>query len=415
MSHLPKSISLWQGVGLLVTTMMGTGVFVLPQLTAQSAGSQAIYAWAILILLMIPITWVFGHLGRKFPSSGGPAHLVRLAFGDYQGQVVGLMFLLLVPVGAPAAIEITMQFLQALIPLSALPKYLVELAFLWGIYQVNKKGLSISGTIQSGLTITMLIVVIAILVSYLFPQNQPSNSVNFEPANWTLIGSTIGLAFWSFMGIETMSHLSEEFKDADRDFGKALNIGVILVGAMYLICTLFVLLNPVHQSNLAMIDVFNQQFSTGGKWAIGILGVASGAATVNVYNASTARLAYNLAEQDAAPRFWFQLNEFKIPTNALASILIMIAIVLAITNYFQISFEALILWTNGVFVLIYTLAMMSGIRLLSGKGQWMAVFATLLCFILCASLFADMLYAGVLVVVLSIWVRRKSFTLQIRA
>jgi len=414
MSHLPKSITLWQGVGLLVTTMMGTGVFVLPQLTAQSAGSQAIYAWVLLILLMIPITWVFGVLGRKFPSSGGPAHLVRLAFGDYQGQVVGLMFLLLVPVGAPAAIEITMQFLQALVPLSAFPKYLIELLILWGIYQVNKKGLSISGTIQAALTITMLIVVIAIVVSYLFPQKLPSNTLVFEPANWTLIGATIGLAFWSFMGIETMSHLSEEFKDADRDFGKALNIGVILVGTIYLVCTLFVLINPIQQSNLAMIDVFNQQFSTGGKWIIGILGIVSGAATVNVYNASAARLAYNLAGQKAAPQFWHQLNEFNIPTKALSSILILIAIVLAITNYLQVNLEELILWTNGVFVLIYTLAMMSGVKLLTGKSRWMAIFATALCLVLCVSLFNDMLYAGVLVVVLSFWVRRKSLVRQIR-
>lgn len=412
MSHLSKSITLGQGIGLLVTTMMGTGVFILPQLTAKSAGSTALVAWSLLILLMIPITWVFGTLGKKYPSAGGPAHFVNLAFGEYQGQVVGLMYLLLVPVGAPAAIEITMQFVNALIPISGITKYVVELCFLLLIFLVNRKGLTLSGTLQSGLTIAMLVIVVAIFLSHLMPGQKAISSIPVQATNWPVIATTMGLAFWSFMGIETMSHLSEEFKNPEKDFGKALNLGVILVGIIYFVCTFFVLMIPESTSSLIMIDVFDNQFGSGGKWIIGILGIASGAAAVNVYNASVARLAYNMAGQKAIPSWLHELNQHKIPTRALASILTMIAIVLAITTILGTKLEELILWTNGVFVLIYLLTMLAAVKLLSGAGRMVAMFSAFLCFLLSVSLMSDMIYAGFLIVVLSFWVRRRSFFRQ---
>ncbi|WP_163831377.1 L-methionine/branched-chain amino acid transporter [Spartinivicinus ruber] len=392
MNQLHKTITLAQGVGLLVTTMMGTGVFVLPQLTVQDAGFAALLAWLLLILAMLPVTWVFAELGKRFPHAGGPSHIVSKAFGETQGKIIGLLFLLLVPVGAPAAIEITMQFAQALVPLNNIQMLIVELVFIAGLLILNWRGVQASGRIQTGLTLTMVVVVLAVSLSQ-FSNQTVMPIPAFDYSQWPLLASAAGLAFWSFMGIETMSHLSAEFKNPERDFGRALLIGVAVVGLIYLICTWTILQATPGFNTLAMVDVFDQQFGQGGRWVIGVLGIFSGAATVNVYLASTARLAFSLSEQGALPNYLSRLNQHGVPSNGLITTCALTALVLVIAQMIKIPFESLVRWTNGVFVLIYIFTMVSAYKLLSGTFKIVAFFGATVCLLLGISLGASMSYA----------------------
>ena len=116
MQPMNATIGRWQGIGLLVTTMLGTGVFVLPQLTVELAGTTALWSWGLLMVAMLPVTLVFAMLGQHCPHAGGPAQFVEQAFSARQGRIIGLMFLLVVPIGAPAAIELTMEFVNLLVP-----------------------------------------------------------------------------------------------------------------------------------------------------------------------------------------------------------------------------------------------------------------------------------------------------------
>ena len=102
----------WQGAGLVATTLLGTGVFILPQLTIEIAGAGALITWMVLTLAIIPVTLIFARLAGENPHVGGPAHFVELSFGPTAGRAVGLMFLLAVPLGAPAAILIVFEFFK---------------------------------------------------------------------------------------------------------------------------------------------------------------------------------------------------------------------------------------------------------------------------------------------------------------
>ncbi|MGL4894892.1 MAG: L-methionine/branched-chain amino acid transporter, partial [Shewanella sp.] len=111
------TIGRWQGAGLMATTLLGTGVFILPQMTIDKANSGALVAWLLLTFAIIPVALVFGRLASVFPHAAGPAYFVEQAFGRTAGRTIGLIFLLVVPMGAPAAILMTFQFVNALVPL----------------------------------------------------------------------------------------------------------------------------------------------------------------------------------------------------------------------------------------------------------------------------------------------------------
>jgi len=99
-----KKLGRWQGAGLLATTLLGTGVFILPQMTISIAGQSSLVSWLILTLAIIPVTLIFARLASLFPHAAGPAYFVEKAFGQIAGRSIGLIFLLIVPLGVPAAI-----------------------------------------------------------------------------------------------------------------------------------------------------------------------------------------------------------------------------------------------------------------------------------------------------------------------
>ena len=89
MSGLKQELGLAQGIGLLSTSLLGTGVFAVPALAALVAGNNSLWAWPVLIILVFPIAIVFAILGRHYPSAGGVAHFVGMAFGSRLERVTG--------------------------------------------------------------------------------------------------------------------------------------------------------------------------------------------------------------------------------------------------------------------------------------------------------------------------------------
>ena len=136
MSGLKQELGLAQGIGLLSTSLLGTGVFAVPALAALVAGNNSLWAWPVLIILVFPIAIVFAILGRHYPSAGGVAHFVGMAFGSRLERVTGWLFLSVIPVGLPAALQIAAGFGQAMFGWHSWQLLLAELgtlALVWYI------------------------------------------------------------------------------------------------------------------------------------------------------------------------------------------------------------------------------------------------------------------------------------------
>ncbi|MEH6533342.1 MAG: L-methionine/branched-chain amino acid transporter [Photobacterium frigidiphilum] len=409
----------WQGAGLMATTLLGTGVFILPQMTIDIAGYGAIYTWLLLTLAIIPVTVVFGALTAKFPHAAGPAYFVEQAFGQVAGRSIGLLFLFVVPIGAPAAILLTFHFVYALTPLSEQGLLAAELGSLLLLFALNYKGIQISAKLQFLLTLAIIIVVIALFSVIQFglttgeAASQTYSSVlSQDKIQPNLIMTAAGLAFWSFLGVEAMSHLTNDFRNPQKDMLPAMMIGTVLVGGIYFLCTWVLLRMPMptdvvainlqngnlqssnlQSSNLAMVNAFNYGFGGLGAQVIGILGIAGGLATVNVYTASLSRLAWSFSKDGVLPRYLSPLNQHNVPSRALAAILIVMGLVIVLAYVANRELEDLIAWVNGVFVVIYFASMMAAAKLLPKRYQSLIFLGCLFCALLAYGLGLKMVYA----------------------
>lgn len=402
-------IGRWHGAGLLATTLLGTSVFILPQMTVDIAGSMALWAWALLTLTILPVALVFAKLSSQYPHAAGPAFFVEKAFGLTAGRTIGMIFLFVVPLGAPAALIMTYQFVDAIFHLPSELALWVQLGFVVLLFGLNIKGLQLSASLQLGLTV-LISAIVAVLFTGLSSTSTSSELISSLDSvkDPSLILSAAGLAFWSFLGIEAMSHLSSDFKHPKKDLVPAIMIGTVLVGIIYLICTYLVLTAP-NETNLHMVGAFDQLFSRGGQIVIGTLGIAGGLATVNVYTASLTRLIWSFANDGVLPQALRYQNKHGVALKALFLLLSTMSIVLAVSHYSGVELEQLLGWANGVFVVIYFASMLAAFKLLKKKYQPIIVLGCIFCGLMFWGLGISMAYVLMLMALTipCLWLQQK--------
>lgn len=240
MNELKKELGLVQGVILLTTSLLGTGVFALPELAALAAGDISLWAWPLLIILIFPIAIVFAVLGRHFPHAGGVAHFVGMAFGPRLQRVISWLFLSVIPVSFPAALHIAVGFGQALFGWQSEQLLFGELGTLGLLWFMGSRGASSSANLQA----IIAGLIIALIAAILWKGAIKPADITFPAANeitFSRLCTALAIMFWGFVGIEAFTHLSSEFKNPERDFPRALIIGLMLAGSIYWTCTAVVL------------------------------------------------------------------------------------------------------------------------------------------------------------------------------
>lgn len=250
MNELKKELGLVQGVILLTTSLLGTGVFALPELAALAAGDISLWAWPLLIILIFPIAIVFAVLGRHFPHAGGVAHFVGMAFGPRLQRVISWLFLSVIPVSFPAALHIAVGFGRALFGWQSEQLLFGELGTLGLLWFMGSRGASSSANLQA----IIAGLIIALIAAILWKGAIKPADITFPAANeitFSRLCTATAIMFWGFVGIEAFTHLSSEFKNPERDFPRALIIGLMLAGSIYWTCTAVVLHFGVYSDKIA--------------------------------------------------------------------------------------------------------------------------------------------------------------------
>lgn len=403
MSELKQDIGLIQGIGLLSTSLLGTGVFVIPALAAMVAGQNSLWAWPLLIVLVFPIAIAFAALGRHFPNAGGVAHFVSLAFGPHMSRVTGWLFLSVIPVGLPAALKIASGFWQAAFGLDALGLQLVQLGTLVIIWLLGTRSAGSSANLQ----VIIATLIVAMVVAIWWKGDITLTNIDWPSYQALSVGpmfNALAVMFWCFVGLEAFAHLAAEFRHPERDFPRALLIGLLLSGAIYWACTVGVLTFHFYGDKMAaaasLPSIVVQLFGSQAMWIICIIGYLACFASLNIYTQSFARLVWSQTHEDIPNAWVAQLSRSHSPLNALTLVLICCLIASLAVEYLALSLDALIVYANGIFVFIYLLCMLSGCRLLKGRSRVMAFIGSGLCLLLLIMIGWKILYAVAMFVVL---------------
>lgn len=413
MAGLKQELGLAQGIGLLSTSLLGTGVFAVPALGALVAGNNSLWAWPALIVLVFPVAIVFALLGRHFPSAGGVAHFVEMAFGPRLARVTGWLFLSVIPVGLPAALHIASGFTQALFGWHGWQLLMAEVATLAIIWWLGSRGASSSANIQT-LVAIMIVALLAAIWVYgdIAIQDIPFPAI--AEIDHSQLFAALSVMFWCFVGLEAFAHMASEFRHPERDFPRALIIGLLLAGVVYWACTVLVLrfhaYGAANTAAASLPTIVVQLFGVKALWVASVIGFLACFASLNIYIQSFARLVWSQAQYKPAS-YLARLSPNHVPRNAL-SVVIGSCMVSTLASYWlNINLDALIIYANGIFIMIYLLCMLAGFKLLTGRFRILSMLGVALCVLLLAMVGWKSLYAMVMLAALW-WLLPKRKTIK---
>lgn len=396
MSRLNKELGLLQGVGLLCTSLLGTGIFVVPALAATAAGAVSLWAWLLLISLVLPIAFTFAQLGRQYPHAGGAPHLIGRAFGAPMERLSAFLFLAVLPVGLPAALNIASGFCHGLLDLGNGTEIIVQLLTLGLILLLGQRPAKTSGTVQIAIALAIISTIGLIWYKGQLPRAEQPLLPNLH-GNWQLLPAALAIMFWCFVGIEAFTHLGEEFKNPRRDFPLALLLGVLLAGLVYWAYSVAVLslhaYGDMDSDAASLPQMLELLFGKQARWLSAAIGYLACFASINIYIQGFSRLIWSLADEGKLPQSLARRNANGVPGNALLLVVLCCGLCAYLAWYLSLSLDQLIRYANGNFIIIYLLSMAAGWILLKGLWRWLAGLSTLLCAAVLLMLGIDALYA----------------------
>src|SRR5688500_13921304 len=82
-----RPLGLWSAIALVVGSMIGSGVFLLPASLAPY-GAASLFGWLITLCGAMLLALTFARLAMRWPHTGGQYVYARNAFGELPGFVI---------------------------------------------------------------------------------------------------------------------------------------------------------------------------------------------------------------------------------------------------------------------------------------------------------------------------------------
>ena len=359
-------------VALYMSSVLGSGVLVLPGLAARIAGPGSLVAWTILSIVSYPLAYTFASLSARKPESGGVYSFARESFGQRWADAVGWLFIVWYVTGAPVVTVIAASYLSYTIPLTTPQIYLVAALIILGTFLINYQGIVVTGKVQLAVIVaTVGLLLTALLASA--PLVRAENFSPFFPNGLLPIGVAAALIFWSYLGYENVSNVAEEFKNPERDFHRSIVFSVIVIGSLYLSVAVATVGTQAYKAGGSVAPfaaILSNALGSYGGVGTGILALFIITGTVNAYTTGMSRVIYSVAKEGGLPRSMARIHsKTLVPHRSLALLSGFSLVTLTISYFLNIDLQTALLIPSGAAILVYVVGSAAGVRLLKGPKR----------------------------------------------
>jgi len=311
-----KPLGLWMATALVVGSMIGSGVFLLPAALAPY-GAASLVGWAIALCGALLLAATFARLAVHWPCTGGPYAYVRRSFGDAAGFGIAWSYWISIWSGLAAIAVAFAGSIGALFPaLTATPVRAATCALvaLWACTFVNLAGLREAGRVQVLLTALKLLPLLLFgIVALWFVDT--SHYVPFNPSGKSLpqvAHVTVILTMWALCGLEVATVPAGSICNPVRTIPRATVLGTLLAGiATILACTVVIGLVPagiLKDSGAPMAEAAGRVWGHGAALAIAALAAVSTLGAINGWVMVCAQLSLAAAGDGLFPRAFARVD-----------------------------------------------------------------------------------------------------------
>jgi APA family basic amino acid/polyamine antiporter len=320
MSELPRKLTLFDGVALLVGSVIGSGIFVVPSLIAQRVPEPGVVIgiWIFSGLLVLCGALTLAELGAMLPQAGGLYVYMREAYGPFWAFLYGWTMMLVVVPGAMAALTSAfLLYLQLFIPMSMPIEKAVGIAVLLGLAFVNVRGARLGAGVQNLFTVLKVAGLAALVgLALVTRRGDVANFLPIAPGQVSMgLATAIGLSMistlFAYDGWQFVSFMAGEVRDPGRTLPRAIILGVIIVIVIYV------------SANMAYIYVLGQpRIASAGRVAAEAMSAMIGPAgatliSLVILSSTFGALSANVL---AGPRVFFAMGQDRLLSTALGTV-----------------------------------------------------------------------------------------------
>lgn len=366
-----ETLSLADGLVIVVGMVVGTGIFAAPAMVAQFAGSSFNYLalWLAGGVLTLIGALCYAELATTFPSAGGEYHFLSRAYGRGTALMFAWARCTVIQTGAIALVAFVYgDYAQGIVPLgpygSAVHAALIVLIFTG----INMAGTMQGKTAQKIFTVTdvtalLMLIVAGLVIIFSGKAVAPAAAIQ-QTGSSGAIGLGMVFVLLTYGGWNEAAYLSAELRDGRRNMVRVLAISILAITAVYFLVAFAYLqvmgFERLQKSSAIAADVMQAAFGPRGATLIALFVCGSAISTLNATIFTGARVYYALGRDLPGLKFfgiWSARGE-----NPSHAFLLQGAIALALVGLGAFSrngFKTMVEYTSPVFWLFMSLIAVS--------------------------------------------------------
>jgi len=370
-----KKIGLLSLTALVLSSMIGSGIFSLPQNMAAVAGAEGIsIGWLITGIGIIFLGLSFFFISRLHPElDGGIYTYAREGFGDLMGFMSAWGYWLCATIGIVGYLTVAFEGLGVFTDTAqqvifgqgnTVPAFIGASVIVWLVHALIASGIKEAAAVNLAATFVKVApLVLFILLGFCYfdadvfksdiKATALGNSVSDQ------VKDTMLITLWVFTGVEGASVLSAHAKKR-TDVGLATVLGILIALALYVAITVLSLgILPretiADMANPSMGPLLDAMMGESGKVIITSCLIVSVLASYISWTMYSSEIPYRGAQNGAFPQILNKLNDNEVPINSLWFTGFIVQFCLILVLVFEQSYNMLLLISTSMILIPYFL------------------------------------------------------------
>jgi APA family basic amino acid/polyamine antiporter len=233
---LPRRLGVLDASAIVIGIVIGSGIFVLPNLIARSlpSGPAILGVWVVAGLLSFFGALAYAELGAMLPATGGQYVYLRAAYGPACAFVCGWTFMLAVVAGGSAWLAVTFSiYLGYFFPLTPVTAKMAAVALIAGLTAINYVGVQAGAMVQRTFTTCKIAGLLVLILAGIFSSHTAA-PIAAPPISGLHFGVAMAACFMAYNGWSYVSFVAGEVRDPEKNLLRSLVIGMAAVAVLYI-------------------------------------------------------------------------------------------------------------------------------------------------------------------------------------
>jgi len=317
-TRIEARLSAFDAAMVVVSLVIGIGIFRTPALVAAGAGTSALFftAWALGGVVSLLGALTCAEIGSRFPRPGGYYKVVAHCYHPALAFMLNWAQALMQGAGAAGVALIGAEYLSPLLlggedPVAGAAP-VIACALVLVLLALNYAGVRSGSRTQNVLSLVKAAMIVVLGGAALLVGGGPA------PGGAGPSGSPVGFVgacvavFYAYGGYQTTMNVGGDVRDPRRSLPRAITGGVAIVVALYLFVNLgyhrVLGVDGVAGAKLVAAAVARAAFGGAGEAAVSLAIFLSAAGFVNATILQVPRSYYAMAEDGALPRAFLRVD-----------------------------------------------------------------------------------------------------------